>query len=514
MAQTLGNLGGSSASEKSAEYIRLAPRWEKIRDALEGEDRIKELDTVYLPKPKGLDSSDYQNYKERASFYAVSDRTLRGLVGSVFRIRPRIELTARLSEFEEVITPDGLSVQLLVRDIFREVVSVGRYGMLVDLSPVETTTPEPHISTYRAEDILKWEETVTRGRRTLTRVVVQDQPSVAGSEESQRLLELMMIDGVYTINVFVAVEPEKRRTVPEPESTTDLVQAGFEMIDSLTPMMAGSTMSFIPFIFINTFDLRPTPGKPPFLDLTNINIAHYRNSADYEHALYLTAQPTPYIAGNISKEDRPTSIGSGTIWFLPDGAEAGMVEFTGKGLEASRTAMEDKEGRMAFLGARLIKEAESPTPRTAETTRLEARGETSVLESAIGMTEAGAERALKIAADWLGDASEGVSVRLNRDLVETRLSGPELTALVASWSSEKAISYDTLWENLQKGEIADTERTAEEERERIEEETKDEVSELEGIRAELAAMRTQMNGGAGPPEPVPSGEPEPPAPEA
>ena len=54
-------------------------QYDKIRDTIDGEDRIKKQGQLYLPKPEGVTSDGYQAYKTRSSFYAVAERTLRTL---------------------------------------------------------------------------------------------------------------------------------------------------------------------------------------------------------------------------------------------------------------------------------------------------------------------------------------------------------------------------------------------------------------------------------------------------
>ena len=57
--------------------------------------------------------------------------------------------------------------------------------------------------------------------------------------------------------------------------------------------------------------------------------------------------------------------------------------------------------------------------------------------------------------------------QLNTDYNPTGMNAQDLTALLAAWQGG-AISYDTLYENLQRGELASVERTAEDEKSLIE----------------------------------------------
>jgi len=204
------------------------------------------------------------------------------------------------------------------------------------------------------------------------------------------------------------------------------------------------------------------------LDLIDVGIGHYRNSADYEHALYLTAQPTPVAIGNINEKQKPTAIGSGAFWILPEGSQAQFLEFSGAGIEAQRQAMLDKEDRMASLGARMIHDGKNRN-EASDTAKMRGKGEMSLLTNVVNMAEAGIERALRIAAEWVTGKPDDVEVKLNRDWIETKMDAQTLTALVKAWQSG-GMSHQTLYENLQTGEIAPVDRTFDEEKDLIEEE--------------------------------------------
>lgn len=452
----------NSVSSVHSNYTRRQIQWRRIRDALEGQDEVKENGEQYLKRPAGMTQAQYDAYKERAQFYPVAERTLRGMSGMVFRHPTKFELTPRLEPLREFATTDGHSLEVLAEQIVNEVLSIGRYGLLIDY-PVETTdaTAAPYIATYTADNICNWKVQFVNGLRTLTRVVLRDDfdDDDDVNDLAEQRLELVLNEDLnYEVRRWVALGSTKQ----------DKDGAQWVMKDRTIPTVNGAPLKSIPFVFINPYDLRPDVEKPPFLDLVDVNLGHYRNSADYEHALFLTAQPTPYVTGAISENSKPTTIGSGAFWVLPEGAQAGMLEFSGVGIEAQRQAMLDKEDRMAALGARMIHEGRNRN-EASDTARMRGRSELSLLTNVVNMVEAGLERALRTAAIWTGGDPDQVKVSLNRDWVETRLEPQALTAYIKAWQSG-AISHRTLWENLQRGEIAPVDRDYEEEKDLIEEE--------------------------------------------
>lgn len=454
------------------QYDRRRDQWQKVRDALEGEERVKERGVAYLPRPRGQKKPDYINYLTRASFYGVSDRTLRGLTGLVFRIEPTIELPARLEPLKESITSEGFSAMQMLREGTGETLSMGRYGILVDMPQSPSPTNTPYLATYKAEDIYRWDERFdpVRGRRMVTRVVVREEPEVEDDESTTLLRELFLdVTGAYRQRVWQKVTSEEGDSALLRASNEEIISGDYQIIDEFQPTIQGRPFDFIPFWFINVYDHRPRPQKPPFLDMVNMNLAHYRNSADFEQSLFLTGQPTPYVFG-VPKEHKPSTMGSGTMWWSSSKeVNAGLLEFKGQGLNALRSAMLDKEERMAALGARLIKDFEPPENVASETLRLMNRSETSVLIAGVQTFEGGVEQALQFAAVWVGANPDDVNVTMNTDFIETRLAPEEITALVAGWQAG-AYSKKTLHENLQKGEVIPPSRSIEEEQEMIDEE--------------------------------------------
>lgn len=465
----------SDITETSPGYDRRIGQWTKVRDVLEGEDQIKDREVIYLPRPRGMKKVDFANYLQRANFYAVADRTLRGLTGLVFRVDPVINLPGRMQRLVEFASPEGYDLDQLVRESLREVLSLGRYGLLVDLPEETDQDTVPFFATWRAEEIYRWEEVVdpATGIRNVTRVVVREEPSVAGTLEEQIVREMYIDeDGIYKIQKWRQVQSETTsagyRTAAGITSVNYIYGSYEKFGPVIIPKRFNQPLRRIPFIFINPYDLRARADKPPMLDLANVNLGHYRNSADYETALHVIGSPTPYVFG-VKDDSVPKTIGPFQIWHAQaKDVRVGMLEYTGQGVATIRLAMRDKEDRMAVLGARLIRSDGAERENvTAETTRLEAREETSVLLSAAKTVEKAYTRALRFAALWVGVNPDSVELRLNRDFVETRLSAQELTALVQSWQNQ-ALSDESLHFNLQRGEIVPPDRTFEEEKASIE----------------------------------------------
>jgi hypothetical protein len=447
-------------------YARRRQEYDRIRDCIEGELRLKEAGQLYLRRPSGMTSQQYHDYLLGASFFAVAERTLRGLVGAATRHEPILELPPRLAPMRDAATFEGNSLQVLIEQALTEVLSVGRFAMVLDY-PTETSSPlvTPHIATFEAEHILDWKEELVDGRQTLTMLRLHEN-NVELEDEGVEQHLLLTLEPAYTVRRLHVTT--KRRG----DGTSSIQEV--EVHDPITPEVNGRPLFEIPVVIVSPFNLKADVEKPPFLDLVNCNLAHWRNSADYEHALYLTAQPTPWIAGSIPADKVPTTIGSGALWHLPEGATCGMLEFTGAGIAAQKAAMEDKVSQMAALGARMVYSGKGRN-ETSDTASLRVKDELSLLHSSVVMVEAALRKLLRIAAEWTqpGTADQ-VVLKMHRDFTSAQMDPATLTALIKAWQAG-AISHDTLLMNMKRGDLMDVNRALDDEKELIETDDRDPI---------------------------------------
>lgn len=451
------------------DYIYWLDKWERQRDAVDGEDAVKAQprDRDYLPPLAGQthgsansNLASYSAYKQRASFHNATARTRDGLVGAILRRPPRVTTPIPDAMLREV--GSGFeSLEEVVTKILDEVVGVGRVGALVDS---ESNGGDPMVALYRTENIINWQEMRYKGRRYCTSIVLIEDtgyweerldrtldrlrvlrlgdPADAGVPYNGRQLDVE--DPVYFQEVW-------EESVVEGELGTGM-DTDFELVEVVVPTgRGGRRFDYIPFTMFNYGDLQCRPSKPPLLDLTVVNFSHYRNSADMEHGLHFTALPQPWAAG--FDFDGAVYIGSGSAWITdqPD-ARAGYLEFSGAGLAAIREQMDRKERRMAALGARLLEEqAPASAAEAAETVKLRHSGEGSVLARIADNVSRGLRDVLENLTYMLGLAGDN-EVELNTDFGVEGLDPKMLTALMqqvqAGLMSPEAYRY-----NLSRGEL-------------------------------------------------------------
>ena len=429
---------------------RLQSQYQLIRDCLAGADAVKDQGQLYVPQPDGMTTQNYDAYLQRGHFSGAPQSTLRALVGLALRKAPVIRLPARLEPLRLSATHDAAPLDILIEDAVREVTCMGKFGMLLDFpADGNSATSIPHIATFNAEAIEDYDTAYVGGKKVLTRVHLSSDEKSDGSDVKY---ELLLEDTVYKFRRFIYDE------------NTTRVDVGDEVI----PTVNGSTLNFIPFVMVSHEGIRAEDHTPPFLSLCKTAIAYLTTSCDRRHSLHLTASPTPWIAGNVPADKVPQTIGSGTLWSLPENCQVGMLEPQGLGLSSMKEELQDLLAEMTSQGARMLSTSINRN-ETIETAQHRTRSELSLLHGVVVSVEAGLNQLLGIAADWTGAPREDVSITLSRDFIDSTMDAKQIAAQLSLWTSG-VISRATFYENLQRGEIARADRTWEDERDMIDEE--------------------------------------------
>lgn len=438
----------------------------RSRDTYAGSDSVKDLiedgsighSEEYLPKLSGQTKAQYVAYKNRAVFYATMARTVSALVGAIDRKPPTIERSELIHGFTKDVTGTGIDSREFFKDVQAEVLISGRAIVCVDRKNSENN--RPYLVFYKSEDCINWfSEDYTDFDKKLTRMVfresyyAQDKDNIYKTVQKDQYREFVLgEDGGVTVNLWRN----------EGKELTISNENGYEVYESYSLTNRGNPLGFIPCVPVVADGSLLDVPKPPLLDLVDVNLAHFRNSADYEHGMHWTALPTPVLTGLNSKESK-ISIGSGSAIILPDPQSKAMfLEFSGTGLSTIKTAMDHKEHMMSALGARMLA-SRMDQSTSAEVARINYSGETATLCNVARSISRGMTRILRMVANWENiKGFEGIVVNLNEDYVDSKLAGPDITALMSAYQGG-ALSLDSLVWNLGQGERLPLGRTVDDE---------------------------------------------------
>lgn len=451
------------------ELSKLLPMYYLIRDAIAGEPTVKEARTKYLPMPNASDQSKenkarYDAYIARAVFYNVARRTLFGLIGQVFMRDPVVKVPALLNPLVANATGSGINLTQLSKKAVSLNLAYSRAGILVDypttegqggasVAELEAGKIRPTLYVYAPTEIINW-RTIDRGAEEVLSLVVifetwcvQDDGFEMKNSGQFRVLRLDD-EGYYVHEIWREPNPTKA-------DGTKIPRGNYQLHEVFKPTDAnGNRLDEIPFMFMGSENNDVNPDNPNFYDLASLNMAHYRNSADYEESCYIVGQPTPVLIG--LTEEWVNNVLKGTVNFgsrggipLPAGADAKLLQAEENTM--LKEAMDTKERQMVALGAKLVEQKQ--VQRTATEAELEAASEGSALSSATKNVSAAFEWALKWAARWIGAGDAGVKFELNTDFDIARMTPDERRQLVEEWQ-KGAITFEEMRTGLRKAGVA------------------------------------------------------------
>lgn len=432
------------------EFIRkeienMKEKWSRIRAACGGQEAVKALGDKVLPRPTYGDQSAeaearYQSYLGRAVFYNVSGRTLEGLAGYVFAKEPVIKLPADIQILEENIDGAGVTAQQQAKSALREVLAMGRCGLLVDYPQVagKITTKQdvldgkvsPTIILYLAEDIINW-RTKMQGAKVLLVKLVLRETYVEDSDENEFEAETCTQYRVLDVEEGKGVTGRIFRQPEENGEYEEVPDMAYEIKGK-----SGTPMQEIPFTFLGAVNNDDTVDTPPLLDLVNLNLAHFCNSADYEEACFLCGQPTPWASG-LTKQwvdevlKGKIMLGSRAVIPLPEHGAAGLLQADPNSLPME--AMVHKESQMVAIGAKLIQDVQ--VQKTATEAGMDHSAEVSTLAAAAMNVFAGYETAFALCCAFVGTGDAVVKFELSSNLNESPLDSQTATAIVTTWQA-------------------------------------------------------------------------------
>lgn len=431
-------------------YVKKAALWEKIEHVYEGEERIKEEGDKYLPPMSGMildgmakgqqGRKNYENYKDRAIFRGYFKDAVDTLTGIMHNKPPHIELPDEMQPLRKWASADGESLDLVMRRITQYQLTYGRTGLLLEVpsgrSPAETV---PYFAIYTAPRIINWNAGMREQGDIFTRLVVLD--------ESAWEMDPMSFEWQY-INKYrvLRLHPETDQYQVAVKRTTE-ESALVEEEDWITPHIAGQTLSRIPFQFINAKDLSPDPDVPPMLQLANLDLAIYRNEADYQYNLHWQSQETLVIIGGTDpfggSEQEQKRVGAGAFLEIPLEGDAKYIGVSADGLSEQRQALESDRDSATQQGSRMLS-TKGGDQQSGDALRTRVAAQTASLPN---IARAGAEAMndlLTMAAQWMLIDSSKVLVEPNLDFTAEEMGGREVFDLMQAKAMGAPLSNQSL----------------------------------------------------------------------
>jgi hypothetical protein len=448
------------ASDQHPEYRANIDQWETTRDCVDGSTAIKQAGTKYLPKPNRDDISPenntrYSDYLKRANFVNFTGSTLDGMLGMVFRNPITVDINATIEYLEENINGAGITLDQMARSLVGDLLKTGRFGMLVDYptsdpgltqAEVADLNLRANVLSYEAECVINWRTTTIGGITVLSLVVLAEDHEVISAdgfsvETKTYHRVLRLTKGVYT---------------------QELLNENDELVELMTPRKNnGSMWDRIPFVFVGAENNDANTDKAPLYDIAEINISHYRNSADFEESSFMVGQPTPVIAG-LSQSWADTILKKGVILgsrravLLPEGGSADLLQADPNQMPSA--GMDRKEQQMIKIGARIIQDTSGV--ETAEAARIRFAGQNSKLGAIVGNVESAFLQVFIWAMDFMGGEGDP-EIEINKDFYE-KTADPQLIMALIQTLDRGAIAMTDFRGSLRDVGVIDKDRTDEE----------------------------------------------------
>ena len=429
---------GSNFQAMHPDYLANATKWTMIYDVLKGELAVKAKRDVYLPLPNMERKADaskykerYQSYLDKAVFYNATARTLAGFVGQVFDKPPKIEIPDELHYLREDPSGSGVTLEQLAKSVLAGTVSYGRGGIFVDfpetggkytVKDVNDGLVRPTLTYYNTLDILNWRTTKRKAKTLLSLVVlrekieVEDSNDIFVSQYQYRYRVLRLSNDKYTVTVHEPWRTQEPRTYTPQDKN-------------------GQPFDEIPFVFCGISRNDAQVDDAPLYDLAALNIAHYRNSADYEEACFMVGQPTVWYSGldqdwikSVLKNE--FRLGSRGGLPLPAGGAAGLLQVASNTM--CKEAMDQKEAQMVALGARIVRDPS--VAKTATEVNSDKVTEISTLASGARNASAALRKAFEYAQRFIANTSK-IVFELSTDFDMVRMTSQELLAIVTTWQA-------------------------------------------------------------------------------
>ena len=455
------------------QYQLYYPVWTKTRDAVKGSVAIKDKRVLYLPVPDAEDNirasntSRYRQYIKRAVFTNYTGRTKNALVGAAFRKEMEYELPPEIEHIHKNATGDGLGIEQLAKDQLSDLLETGRSFLLVDYpeagsnmsaEEVEMYKLQPSIIPYTAEQVTNWQTSSIGGKSVLSLVVLAEDYNNSddefGHDTMTQYRVLRLNEDGYSQQLYRDDEPYTEEVYPTKAD--------------------GSKWEYIPATFVGSKNNDATIDDPPLADIADVNVAHYRNSADYEESCFITGQPTLFITHSLSPdawaEYNPQGIklGARAGHVLGETGSATLLQPNANQLVMS--AMEQKENAMVSIGARIITDRSGN--ETAEGARIRFASENSVLGDIVGNLNQALMDCLYWCGEFVGITGE-FYVAINREFYDKSVD-PQLIMSMVQLMDRSIISPQDIFDRVKAADIVKGDRVLED--------VQDEVGDLSPLQ--------------------------------
>ncbi|MDE2022354.1 MAG: DUF4055 domain-containing protein [Patescibacteria group bacterium] len=516
------------------EYDAALPAVQLCRDFFGGTRAVKARHTVYLPKATKENPQDYNIRVNLTEVFGAYQRTVQASVGMVFATPPELakDAHARLTEDWENIDGFGTHGDVFCRRWFQDAIVDGWCAVLVDHPAIpdgaqltaadeQTLGLRPYWVKITRDRVKSWlvevpdwtailaaraNGTVVDALRAyvaqaiLRQVVIHEPTEVAdGAYGVQRVDRYRVLRLDDTAGVTFEVQ-EASVSATSSETTFRTVDRGVMLGAKKQPLRQ------IPLaICYAGVPTAPFVCAPPLEALADLNLGHYRVSADRRYLLNICHAPTLLLIGRemeLKAEDGaqgsypPVEIGPNRVIDVPKGGDGKWLAADPRALDASAVEKQDLLRQMGAIGmAFLARETNARAVETALGRKLDDAAENATHATAARALQDAMEQAFVYHAAYYPDVAP-CSVKVNTAYAPTQMDPQVLQILWAAVAANR-LPLDILLYTIAHGQLPD--------------DLDLDSLDLEDLARKLAAEDTDVTDpgwpGSGGPPPTPEGPP-------
>lgn len=393
--------------QPNPEWLEMDRRWAPITVQLGGTTAMRDAGKTWLPKEPGEEDADYKLRLDRSVLFGALADTIRKLASRPFSrpVRIKGKLPEKLEKVETNADRAGQSLHDVARRSFLDAVAFGLTHLLVDPPRVRGDERErevlekgiyPAIIPVSARNLIGWKlETDETGRMRLTEARIlqclgSGNPYMTSTGKKERVRVIRAGDPITGTKASWAVYEAEN-----PDKTGEGSEWVIAKDSAGNPMAGPAEYTDIPLFTWYTGYLAPMVAEPPLDELAWQGIAHWQLSSDFRNGLRFALIFQPTATGVGEDQIKKLSKAAWNRWVYSDDAEAefGVLEHSGKSIEAGRQAIRDIEERMELLGMKPLVERVGSS--TATGVMVNEGGQLTLLQSWIRAEEAVLTAALK-----------------------------------------------------------------------------------------------------------------------
>ncbi len=424
------------------EVQALRSLWVLIDALMGGTHAMRAARETYLQRWPQEDQASYEYRLQTSTLFNAFARTIDNMASKPFSEPMRwTDIDPVVEVWFDNIDMQGRNLQTFSMEVFKAGLTYGITHVLVDYPKTVTQDGEslvptladeramgvrPYFIHIKPSSVIGWQSDKINGAETLTQLRIIECAKEPDGDFGEKTIEQVRV-----------LEPGYWATYRENDKREWLLYEEGE-----------TSLKVIPLATFYTNRTGFMQGKPPLMDLADLNVQHWNLSSDVYSLLHTASVPILTLTG--VDDTAKIVIGAKAALMLPVGATAAYTEHTGAAIGAGRQALIDLEERMRTMGAELLVSA--PGDMTATQSSIDTAQAQCQLGRMAESFEDVLDMALDVAAAWVGLPDQG-DIDIFDDFAAAPVQGAAVQPFVAALTmlvASDMLSKESAFEELQR----------------------------------------------------------------